>query len=541
MTDRKWTEEYVKHRFPAEVREQRRMQGKDPDIKPRHTWLRENGHSGIQNYADRQGKTVDDVLLEECGFEPRERKPLPGTHAETKKLIKRWLEDEEDEFGRINDTTVGNTWTYMRRLLEICQDKLGSSNLLRPARAPPGEDVQLTLKIFRGLNEELESEGARFNYGSALDKFYEYLEMIGKVDSNPAGVLLHRMGWTHEREPPEMVPTPKQVRKCWAATETIEEKIIIISLAGCGMRTGDLLIIDAREDVQLKLIDPQICLDDRRKNLQGTVPIIVGMDYLETYIEILDEEEEDWNGALFPSDLSEDGTRSDGWVRARVEEIVERADVTLPDGSKPTPKHFRRFWYNEYLEAYRSYMAMVQDVANVQGSKSARIVDTHYLSSHHERDHFRQYAQAHFETAFPMDIVLSPEEIAEAREEEEDDEDDDGQSSLGDYVGGWLPGVAMAWGSAQITRRRAQREKAAIEYDPRTSMPSAGRAATTVCGLLAFSAVLGVMLAFQGVNLNPAAGPVDPPLTLVAGFVIGAIRTAYLLDDLEEPPDATGV
>ena len=92
--------------------------------------LREHGFSGIQGYAERHEKTVDDVLLEECGFNQREKKPLPGTHAETKALVHRWLQDEDEEFNRLNDTSVGNAWTHMRRLMEISRDALGSSNLL---------------------------------------------------------------------------------------------------------------------------------------------------------------------------------------------------------------------------------------------------------------------------------------------------------------------------------------------------------------------------------------------------------------------------
>lgn len=70
----RWTPEYVRQRFPAEVRELRRAEGESLNIKPTHKWLREHGFSGIQGYAERNEKTVDDVLLEECGFDQREKK-----------------------------------------------------------------------------------------------------------------------------------------------------------------------------------------------------------------------------------------------------------------------------------------------------------------------------------------------------------------------------------------------------------------------------------------------------------------------------------
>lgn len=547
MSDRKWTPGYVQQRFPAEVRELRRADGKDPDVKPTHEWLREHGFSGIQGYAKRHEKTVDDVLLDECGFEPRERKPLPGTHAETKQLIHKWLRDEDEEFNRLNNTSVGNAWTHMRRLMEISREALGSSNLLRPARAPTGKNIRLTLDLFRQMNDEFEAEGSRYNYASTLVAFYEYLEMIGEVDSNPAEAVLPRMGWSYERESPEQTLTPAQVRECWEATESIDEdeieeldteelrellveKVLLLSLAACGERTSDPLITNAREDVILDPADPRICFDEERKNGPGTVPIMAGLDYFEQYIELLEEEGHEM---LFPSDLSEDGTRSDAWVRNKVEEIVDRADVRLPDGSKPTPKHFRQFWFNEYLDAYEAYIAKIEDVAEAQSSASAEIVDKHYLASHRARDHFRRFAYVHFETAFPTDVVISPEEIAEARESD----DDDDQSSLGDFVGAWLPGVAHAWVSAQLTKARAQREKAAIEYDPETSLPSRREAAVVAVGTLAMSTVIGVMTAHLGVNplVDPNSVPPEMPIALVAWLAYAI----YDLPDLEEPPTAT--
>ena len=544
MSKRTWTPDYVRQRFTAEVRELRRAEGKDPDIKPTHKWLREHGFSGIQGYAERHEKTVDDVLLEECGFDQREKKPLPGTHAETKALVHRWLQDEDDEFNRLNDTSVGNAWTHMRRLMELSRDALGSSNLLRPARAPPGKNVRLILDLFRAMNDEFESEGARYNYASTLDKFYEYLEMIGEVNSNPVESVLPRMGWTYTRESPANILTPKQVRECWKATtsvdeETVEdlgagtlrerlvEKILLLSLGGCGERTSDPLITNAQEDIILDPGDPRVCFDDERKNGPGTVPIMAGLDYFEQYIELLEEEGYEM---LFPSEQSADGTRSDTWVRNKIEEIVDRAGVRLPDGSKPTPKHFRQFWFNEYLDAYEAYIAKIEDVAAEQSSASAEIVDKHYLAGHRERDHFRRFAYTHFETAFPTDVVISPEEIAEAR----NDADEDGQTSLGDFVGAWLPGTATAWVSAQATKVRAKREKAAIEYDPRTSLPSQRETAIATVGTLTLAIVVGLMTAAQGIN--PLVDPGSVPPELPIALLLGLAYVIYDMPDLEEPP-----
>lgn len=538
MSDREWTPAYVRQRLPAEIQELRRADGKDPDVKPTHEWLRDHGFSGIQGYAERQGKTVDEVLLNECGFNPRERKSLPGTHAETKQLIRKWLRDENEEFYRLNDTSVGNAWTHMRRLLEISQEALESSNLLRPARAPAGENTRLMLSLYREMNSELKSEGARYNYASTLASFYEYLIMIGEVDSNPAEDLLPRMGWSYTRESPAQSLTPAQVQDCWEATQSINEevladlddedlrkllveKVLLLCLAASGHRPNDMLITNAQENIILDRRDPRVCFDEDRKNGPGTTPIMAGLDYFEQYIELLEAEGYEM---LFPSELSEDGTRSTTWVRNKIEEIVDRADVRLPDGSKPTPKHFRQFWYNEYYDAYEAYISKVADVAEAQSSASAEIVDKHYLTSHRARDHFRKFAKEHFEAAFPIDVVVSPEEIAEARDTDTDDEDD--QSSLGDFLAASDP-------VSPFVRKRLRKEhEAAVVSEKVAYPPTPEKAGATCLGLFLFAVIAGVALALSGTFwIDPLEGHIHA----TPGAKIGAVMAVGMI--YRELPD----
>lgn len=427
MTRKQWTDAYVKNRFPARVRKQLQAEGRDPEIKPTHEWLNQHGYSGIQGYANRNNTTVDEVLVNICGFIKARRQPLPVNHPETKKLIEQWLSDEDNEFSRWGDVSVDNAWSHLRKMLEISREQLGSTNLLRPARAESGKNVRLTLDLMKGLNATLESEGSRYNYASTLSDFYEYLVMIGEADANPLELVLPRMGWTYSRNGPGEILEAVQVRRCWDATETLLEKIILLTIAATGARTGDLRVINAVKDIRLELSDPVIHYGKERKNGPGTVPLLVGHQYYEVYIDQLER-----NGyeMLLPSERSQNGTRSDNWIRERVEEIVDRAEIRLPDGSKPTPKDFRRFWFNEYYNSYESYLSRIEKVASDQGSASAKIVDKHYLANHHSRDHFRRFAEAHFESAFPADIMLSYDEIIEAREE---DSEEDEQSTLQDY------------------------------------------------------------------------------------------------------------
>lgn len=140
----------------------------------------------------------------------------------------------------------------------------------------------------------------------------------------------------------------------------------------------------------------------------------------EEYLEYLDDEWEEWNGALFPSEQSADGTRSVTWVSNRIDEIVTRAGITLSDGSTPTAKHFRRFWFTAYNQALGEYLDRVDILSDDQGSDDQQIASKHYLPDWQQRDHFRHYARNYFEAATPGDEFVPPEDVFEARESEDD-------------------------------------------------------------------------------------------------------------------------
>ena len=96
----RWTEERLRTRFPGKVREERRAEGLDPDVRPTQEWLRDHGYSGIEGFARRNDMSVTEVLEDICGFDPRPSKPLEIDHAETRRLVEEWLEVEQDIFNQ---------------------------------------------------------------------------------------------------------------------------------------------------------------------------------------------------------------------------------------------------------------------------------------------------------------------------------------------------------------------------------------------------------------------------------------------------------
>lgn len=431
----RWTEEFVERRFPEIVAEKRKAEGRNPDVKPTYQWLSDHGLLGVRGYAERNGKTVDEVLIEEAGFQPRQTRSLPGSHAETINLVREWLTDEDQVFSRVTD--VGDIRTHISRVMEMAKEALGSVNLVRLGREPADVAVRNTIDIFEQMNRELESQGARYNYASTLVSFLDHLEMLEEIDGHPVDEVLARTNWTYDRQGGKRQLTPDQVAACWEAAETPEQHALVVTMAFCGLRPKDVTIVE-RENVFLDRSDPRIEFDSERKNGSGNTVILAGVEFLDDYFSYLDAEWDDWKGALFPSNRSADGTRSTRWIADQIDEVTSRASVTLDDGSQPTPKYFRQFWYAGYNRAASKYLDRVDMISDDQGSSDPEVVTYHYLPERQQRDHFRQYAQHYFEAATPGDEFVTPEEVLAAREREADPQrdlfefQDSGSRSTGD-------------------------------------------------------------------------------------------------------------
>lgn len=138
---------------------------------------------------------------------------------------------------------------------------------------------------------------------------------------------------------------------------------------------------------------PRIEFDEDRKNGRGSAAILAGVDVTEEYPDYLNEEWDDWNGALFPSNQSEDGTRFTIWVANRIDDIVSRAGLTLSDGSTPTARNFCRSWFKAYSEALSHYLDRVDGFSEDKRSDDPQILNPHYLPDRQRRDHLRYYAR----------------------------------------------------------------------------------------------------------------------------------------------------
>ncbi len=544
----KWTEDKLRTKFKAKVREERRAEGLDPDVRPTHEWLREHGYSGIEGFARRNDMTVKEVLEDVCGFDPRPPKPLGVNHAESRRLLEDWLETEQILFNQWSDRRVNDAKTHIRTLAEVAYEVLGSTNLLRIVRAEPSEQARMVMRLFSGLAKRIETQGAQSNYTRTLERWADYLALINEIQDHKVGEVRDMMGYTYERQSPEYELEPNQVRDIWRAADNLEHQALLIVLGAAGNRRREPTDIKISQ-LRLDRDDPYIVFDEDRKTGSATVPIMAGVEVIEAWIKRL-EQKDWWDGEwLFPSKKSEDGSRPPGWVNNVIEELVKRAGVTFPDGEEPTPKHLRSFWYNHYVSARQEWLAHVEMLAEEQGVASAEIIDLHYLTDKHARDHFRRFAEAYFEAAFGEDIVHGFDAVDAARE---DDRDELVQKAIDDYMDTLREDLKEASDQNEDsvhdspvasdpvsawTRARLRLEHAAaaasdtLEHYP----PSPKRAAAIGVVLFCWAAFFGTFWRAKGIfYIDPISGTVAATPGALIGLALGLVFIVDRLPDLEE-------
>ncbi|KAB1185137.1 MULTISPECIES: tyrosine-type recombinase/integrase [Haloferax] len=373
--------------------------GMDPtqDV-PTYEWLTDHGWSGIayalrekhdltprQFFVDVVGLGVDDTTGYEWHIEDDA----------TVEAFESYLGMLESRRG-LAESTIPTRRTHLARFARVYRDLHGRATLLERLddRDAEPDEIARCLEVLDVFDDELATDGTKLKYLQTVRAFYDYLVDFRRARYNPVENAAKQFRW-EQGQPDNRTMTAEQVRQVYAAAADLEERLLVLGLAGWGLRPNELASLDASQ-LSLSGDDPHITFEER-KNGPGTVALLYGVDAVADRIDDLSDE--DWNGALFPSSRSSTGHIARETVNRRFKRLATDAGVTV-DGQTPTAKLCRRFWYTAYQEAVDDMLSQLEGVAADQGSKSTEVVMSNYLSEERRRSFRRQAMREKLATVF---------------------------------------------------------------------------------------------------------------------------------------------
>ncbi|MFY4812559.1 hypothetical protein ACOJIV_07565 [Haloarcula sp. AONF1] len=412
-----------------DIREARRKTGLDPDVKPTHRWLNQNGFSAIQNYAHRNEKTVDEVLLEDLGFVEASF-DYDISHDQTEQLVRNFFADHQEEWNEWNENTITPNQSGMKKIAACSRAVFGTDNLLRPVT----ESSEVAREMFKRLCSQLEDEvgeGACRNYARTLNEFYAYLAGIEYIDENKFATVFDKKNYQAKREAPQEadVPSAEDVRTLFMNADDIMKTALLL-LGGAGDRPQQVPT-RTTADLDLDRTDPRIYSGSDNKTGPSSNALMAGREYLQKICQLRSQNQDGENVYLLPSEDGKDPHLTYRTLLRMVKDHAREYGVTKHDGDPITLKSLKQFYLNEQAAADIEFKSTVaRRVTDAVGDQRAGVKDDHYIVNQINRDHFRQYAEAKFAVAFP-NHVITIEELREARAQRNRDVR---QTGLDDFV-----------------------------------------------------------------------------------------------------------
>jgi site-specific recombinase XerD len=371
--------------YEAEIAPERQREGHDPNEIPTYQWLVDHGYSGLQ-YAVREhhDMTLSEFFEQAVGLGDDVSPETPTWPIDNEQMIE-YLEQyfRSQQRGSTAETTLQSKRSRLGQFLRHYEDLHGTSEIvsrITDVADQPGE-IQRVTAVFDVLDDELESNDSKRRYRSDIDDLYGWLVDRGYGAFNP---VRYDHEWdVAKRDNPALAPA--QVGSLAAATENIEERLIVLGLCAWGLRRSELATLHV-ENVELQAESPYLSFNTR-KNGPGTVALIYGEDVLEDRIARLSNQQ-GWDGYLFPSPDARRDHLTGETLNRRFKSIATRADVRVR-GELPTSKMGRRFWYSAYADAVEVVIERLQSVAHEQGSSDPMVVFRNYLSEEKRREYLR--------------------------------------------------------------------------------------------------------------------------------------------------------
>lgn len=372
--------------------------GHDPQERPGYDLLREAGYSGLARALRRDhDQTLTSFFEEVVGLDDPDESGDYWTFVtdeRTREALRSYVAAQRRRSKR-RESTVRSKRSRLRRYVETYADVHGTDDLISPLAEPASQpaEIERAETVLDRLDDELSTDNSKFQLLYDVRGFYDRLVDRSRATYNPLASTDYEDGWQRE-DPENPALSAEQVRRLHDAAATREERLVVVGLAGWGLRPDELVGLHVS---QVELADEPYLSFESRKNGPGEVNVVFGLDALAERVDELSSE--DWNGYLFPSARSETGHLSRNTLRWRFKSVADRAGVTV-DGATATPKHARRFWYTTYTGAVAALAAQVRQVAADQGSADPEVVMRKYVPDGKLRSYRRGMMRDALEEAF---------------------------------------------------------------------------------------------------------------------------------------------
>jgi hypothetical protein len=381
--------------------------GHDPETTiPTRSWLREHGHANLE-YALREyhDTTLSRFCEDVVGVDPgADGYDWPTDHEPSVERLDDWLTTQRERNRSVgSETTVRTKRNKLATFVEIYVDE-HDADLLSPVASEDSraEAFDRLVAVYDRLDERLSTTASKHSYHQAISEFYKNLRQSGRAAFDPTAGLMDRYGWQHDDSDSPVALAPAQIRALNHSAEGLEEQLLVIALGAWGLRRGevaglhrDQLVLEGEGE------DGAHISFSERKNGPGTVALLYGEQAVRDRLsEVTDAWDEHTAGYLFPSHRSRTGHVSATTIAHRFSDLVQRADVRLPDGSRPTPKHCRRFWYDRYSHVMGEVDEWLEVAAEEQGSSSVDVLKGSYVPGERLRELRRDRMREELADAF---------------------------------------------------------------------------------------------------------------------------------------------
>ncbi len=383
--------------------------GIDPTSeKPTHQWFRDHdGRPFLAALRRHHDRSFGEFWIEDLGLRDDEEGYAWATADErTIDTLEQFLDRRESRYS-LATSSVDALRTRLNLYVRAYQEANGTDDLLTPIHreqeTPAYEAVDACYAAFDWLNEGKEREYSAQTLQRVrrvVDAWYQHLVGRRIASMNPASGLYDEFKWEVEDSPTPSL-SANHIRKLMQAATTTREQLLVVALAGWGLRASEAAALHVSQFHRgVPDDDVPFITFESRKNGPGEVSLLFGMNILDSRIDEL-AEDQIWTGYLFPSPQGESPHVTRDTIRNWFQNLALNAGLpNRVEGERPSPQLCRRFWYDTYTAVLEGVLEGIDEIAAEQGSNDPRVVMQNYLSDSRSRRVRREFMRKHLDAAF---------------------------------------------------------------------------------------------------------------------------------------------